>query len=293
MIKELTSEDKKKVTEYRKNRLPKYFGKQPSVTVDIIAVRPSFSALKANEWRKNPEFAFEVLLIKRGEWPEAGAWALPGGFVQANETVEEAARRELREETSLVGSHPMISVGTFSKPDRDIRTRVITNSFITIYGRDEGSGVKGGDDAAMARWLKVKNPIIAGGRFSLPFYDGETHLFTLSGKGRQIPFGGGVVDAIEENPLAFDHGEIIVSAFMRMLSCDLKELAFHFLPETFTLSEYIGVYQYLTFGSLETLDIPNFRRQLTQTREPLLVPTGERVEDGAGHAPAMRFRRWR
>lgn len=291
MIKELTNEDKLKVEEYRKNQLPKYFGKQPSVTVDIIAVRPAFSDLKASEWRKNPEFSFEVLLIKRGQWPEEGAWALPGGFVQADETVEQAARRELREETSLSELHSMIAVGTFSRPDRDIRTRVITNSFITIYARNEGSNVKGGDDAATARWLKVKNPMIADRVFDLPFYDGDKCLFTLRGTWHEIPLGGGKVDSIETNPLAFDHGEIIVSAFMRMLACDLKELAFFFLPETFTLSEYIGVYQYLTYGSIDALDIPNFRRQLTQTRDPLLEPTGERIEGGAGHAPAMKFRR--
>ena len=93
---------------------------------------------------------------------------------------------------------------------------------------------------------------------------------TLSGKYRPEEFGGGTVTFVQENPLAFDHGAIIATAFLRILSLDLKRLVFFFLPEKFTLSSYIGVYQYLTGNSIAPGNIPNFRRQLTSTKSPIL-----------------------
>ena len=58
----------------------------------------------------------------------------------------------------------------------------------------------------MARWLRIKDPRLSGGRFVLPFFDGDEPLFTLRGSYREEDFGGGVVTKVEKNPLAFDHG---------------------------------------------------------------------------------------
>lgn len=296
---ELTSEDLAKVAEYQKS-LGKY--PKPSMTADIIAVRPSYSELTDEQWRENPKFAFEILLIRRGQWPHEGSWALPGGFMRGNrsedgivtaaESIEQCARRELKEETALE-AHPLIPVGTFSKPGRDMRAWIISNAFVSVYRQGEGCHVKGGDDAAAAKWLRVVLPTIVGGRFTLPFYDGEEHLFTLTGSYEESDFGGGVVTSINPNPLAFDHGEIIATSFLRMLSFDIRKLVFLFLPEKFTLSQYIDIYQYLTRYSIEPTNIPNFRRQLTSTRDALLVKCeGEKEgETGRAHAKAQLFRR--
>ena len=103
---------------------------------------------------------------------------------------------------------------------------------------------------------------------------------------------GGRVLSVEDNPLAFDHAEIIATAFMRMLAFDLKKLAFFFLPDEFSLTNYIDVYQYLTRYSIAPGNIPNFRRQLTVTKNPLLVPVeGKFEEEGKGHAKAQLYRR--
>ncbi|MCQ2392494.1 MAG: NUDIX domain-containing protein, partial [Kiritimatiellae bacterium] len=106
----ITDDDKARIVEYRAN-LGKY--EKPSVTADIIAVRPAYGELAESQWRENPRFALEILLIKRGEWPHKGLWALPGGFIRPNESVDEGARRELHEETSLE-AHPLIPIGVFS-----------------------------------------------------------------------------------------------------------------------------------------------------------------------------------
>ena len=288
---EHTPEDEAKIAEYRKT-LGKY--PKPSVTADIVAVRPTYSELKAGQWRENPEFSLEVLLIKRGQWPYEGAWALPGGFIRPTETVEEGARRELKEETAL-SPNRLIPVGVFSRPDRDMRTWIISNAFVSVHRRGEGSHVKGGDDAREAKWLVVKSPTIGYGRFYLPFYDGEKLAFCLSGTYREEEFDGGTVTFVEPTPLAFDHAEIIARAFLKMLSFDKRKLVFFFLPEKFTLSNYIDVYQYLTRYSIEPNNIPNFRRQLTTTKDALLEVCEGEMEDlcGRGHAPAKLYRRKR
>lgn len=295
----MTAEDRKRVADYQKT-LGKY--PKPSVTADIVALRPSYSELAESQWRENPKFAFEILLIRRGQWPHEGAWALPGGFmrgkrsdeglVTAAESIEECARRELREETALE-AHPLIPIGTFSKPGRDMRAWIISNAFVTVYRQGEGCQVKGGDDAADAKWLRVVSPVVADGRFELPFHADGKPLFTVSGTYVPEELGGGTVTSVDPNPLAFDHGEILATAFLRLLSFDLRKLAFLFLPEKFTLSQYINIYQYLTHDSIRHENIPNFRRQLTTTREALLEPCVGEYEDlgGRAHAPAQLFRR--
>ena len=288
-MKALTKSDKALIDAYRKT-LGKY--PKPSVTADIIAVRPAYSELKSDQWRENPEFALEMLFIKRGQWPFEGSWALPGGFIRPTETVEEGARRELREETALV-SDRLIPVGVFSKPDRDMRAWIISNAFVSFHKRGEGVHVKGGDDAREAKWLVVRSPAVGDGRFKLPFYDGDKLEFCISGTYREEEFGGGTVLSVGDSPLAFDHAEIIAQAFLRMLSFDIKKLVFFFLPEKFTLSNYIDIYQYLTRYSIEPSNIPNFRRQLTATKDPLLEVCEGEMEtlDGRAHAPAKLYRR--
>ena len=233
-----------------------------------------------------------MLFIKRGQWPFEGSWALPGGFIRPTETVDEGARRELREETALEADR-LIPVGVFSKPDRDMRAWIISNAFVSVHKRGQGCHVKGGDDAAMARWLLLKSPTIGHGRFYLPFYEDGKLAFCLTGSYREEDLGGGTVLSVEDNPLAFDHAEIIAQAFLRMLSFDTKKLVFFFLPEKFTLSNYIDVYQYLTRYSVSAANIPSFRRQLTTTKEPLLEVCEGEWEDlgGRAHAPAKLYRR--
>ena len=84
--KRLSADDAAKVAEYRRE-LGKYA--KPSVTADIVAVRPVYSERSGHHWRENPKFALEVLFIKRGQWPFKGCWALPSGFIRPTESVEE------------------------------------------------------------------------------------------------------------------------------------------------------------------------------------------------------------
>jgi 8-oxo-dGTP diphosphatase len=110
---------------------------RPAVTVDIAVFG-----------RREGELV--VLLIERKHEPFLGAWALPGGFVDANEALEAAALRELLEETGTTGV-ALTQVGAFGEPGRDPRGHTVSIAFVTEV--DPASAkVVAGDDAAKAEW---------------------------------------------------------------------------------------------------------------------------------------------
>lgn len=99
-----------------------------------------------------------VLLVRRGVEPYKGRWAFPGGFLRMDETIEECATRELKEETTLDNAS-VTQFGIYSDVDRDPRGRVITTAFYALVPM---ASVKGEDDAAEAKWFRVnKVPSLA------------------------------------------------------------------------------------------------------------------------------------
>lgn len=97
----------------------------------------------------------DILLIKRGIEPFKGQWALPGGFVRMKESAEEAAIRELREETGLLNVY-MEQLYTFSQPDRDPRGRTVSVAFFALINKNDFLKPQGGDDASEAEWFNIK-----------------------------------------------------------------------------------------------------------------------------------------
>lgn len=119
-----------------------------------------------------------VLLVKRKAQPGRGLWALPGGFVGQHETLRDAALRELREETRLKIPAPALRGSlrgekVFDHPDRSQRGRTITHAFYFEFPGGDLPPVRGGDDAARARWVPVSE--IQAMRASLF----EDHFFIL------------------------------------------------------------------------------------------------------------------
>jgi bifunctional NMN adenylyltransferase/nudix hydrolase len=103
-----------------------------------------------------------VLLVQRGAAPGEGLWALPGGFLNKNETMVDGAIRELREETKLKVPAPVLkgsikSSHVFDYPERSLRGRTITNAFLIELPAGELPKVKGGDDARKARWFPIND----------------------------------------------------------------------------------------------------------------------------------------
>lgn len=95
----------------------------------------------------------KILLVERRGEPFKGMWALPGGFMRMEESIEECAQRELREETNVRDIY-LEQFEVFSRPDRDPRGRVVTVAFIALV-RPADYEVIGGDDAARAAWFGI------------------------------------------------------------------------------------------------------------------------------------------
>lgn len=112
---------------------------RPALTVDAAV------------FRKNGD-AFQLLLIQRGKPPFKGKWALPGGFVDMDETLEHAISRELEEETSLRKLN-LHQLHAFSTPGRDPRGHTISVVFWGIAAGEQAA--KAGDDASDARWFSL------------------------------------------------------------------------------------------------------------------------------------------
>ena len=110
-----------------------------SVTVDIVLFTIR-------------ERRIELLLIKRGGKPFAGRYALPGGFVEQNESVDAAAVRELREETGMDTAY-LEQLYTFGEPKRDPRGRAVTVAYYALVPNTES--LRAGTDAADAGWFSV------------------------------------------------------------------------------------------------------------------------------------------
>lgn len=100
-----------------------------------------------------------VLLIQRKKDPFAGSWALPGGFMEMDESADRTAIRELEEETGLLVDGVQ-QIGAYSAVDRDPRGRVVTVAFLTFASQSDR--VAAADDAADARWFPLAElPVLA------------------------------------------------------------------------------------------------------------------------------------
>ncbi len=114
---------------------------RPAVTVDIALLHPSSSDV-------------HVLLIRRSLDPWKGAWALPGGYVEQFEPLEDAAARELKEETGIDGIE-LRQIGAFGDPGRDPRGRTISVAYGAVV--DSLITATAGDDADAAQWVRFEN----------------------------------------------------------------------------------------------------------------------------------------
>lgn len=180
-----------------------------AVTVDVVVVTIVDGRLHA-------------LLVRRGVAPYAGSWAIPGGFKRPTETLDEAAKRELFEETGVDAADVLRQFGAYGDPDRDPRMNVVTVAYLAVL-RELGR-VVGGSDAAAASLVPVDDVL---------------------------------ADSVE---LAFDHARILRDAIERVqLDLELTGVATAFLAPRFTLAELRGVYE-AAWGV--RFDAANFRRRV-------------------------------
>jgi 8-oxo-dGTP diphosphatase len=180
-----------------------------AVTVDVVILTMS-------------EGLLHVLLVRRGEAPFEGMWAIPGGFKRPTETLDEAAKRELIEETGVDVPSLLTQFGAYGDPERDPRLNVVTVAYLAVL-RDVGTVVAGTDaaDAALVPVSEVLN---------------------------------------EKIDLAFDHRRIVRDAVDRVrVELEVSGIATAFVGTTFTMAELRAVYEAI-WGV--QLDAANFRRSV-------------------------------
>ena len=252
---------------------------RPSVATDIAAF--SMRTEEDGCYRKNAERKLTVLLIKRGDHPYMNSWALPGGFLRPDETMEACALREITEETNVTPV-TLMPVGVFSDPKRDPRGRIISNAFTSIISEAQIKTI-GGDDALDAKWFDVAFEDGGDGFCTLTLTRGDVVL-TARLREEKNRFGRPSYEIVENDGLAFDHAKIIAAALAALRGeAEKIEIVFDFLPEKFTLAALQNVQETLMGISLLTA---NFRRKVAE----YVVETEEYTE-GAGHRPARLYKR--
>jgi 8-oxo-dGTP diphosphatase len=197
----------------------------------------------------------QVALVRRGAHPFKDQLALPGGFVGPRESADDAARRELAEETGLdLGNLPVHieQLATYTGPLRDPRMRVVSVAHLVLLATD-GSAlpeVSAASDAAGAGWY--------------PVYD--------------------ILHGHHSGPLAFDHSMILLDGLNRLAGkMEYTTVAAQLLTEEFTLSQLRTVYEAVWNAPLPP---GNFTRKMT----PQLEDTGKKTRAPGGGAPAALFR---
>jgi 8-oxo-dGTP diphosphatase len=195
------------------------------------------------------EGSLTVLAIRRGEQPFKGRLALPGGFVRPDERLDQAATRELAEETSLAAdSVHLEQLASYGDPGRDPRMRVVTVAYLAL-----APGLpppRAGTDAAEACWTPVDVLLQAG-----------------------------------PTALAFDHRQILADGVERARAkLEYTPLAAAFCPRLFTIAQLRRVYE-IVWGT--ALDPRNFHRKATGT-PGFLVPVGSATTGQRGR-PARLY----
>ncbi len=220
-----------------------------AVTVDVVLLTVRSGRLS-------------VLLVQRRGHPYRGHWALPGGFVEPDDDLDDAARRELEEETGVLvgGVDDAVQLGyveqlrSYGTPGRDPRMRVVSIAYVGFTAQNESTVA--GSDASDARFWAVDDLAIPG------------------------------IGSADGVPLAFDHARIVTDGIERARAkLEYTTLATAFLDEPFTLGELRRVYE-AVWG--ETLHEGNFRRKVLST--PGFVEQTGRTAPTDGR-PAALYRR--
>lgn len=266
---------------------------RPSVTVDMLIF--TVTDEENENYRKLPDKVLKLLLIKRGDHPCLGQWALPGGFVEMDESLDEAALRELKEETNIHNIY-MEQLYTWGDVDRDPRTRIISTSYMSLVDSST-LNVKASDDADDAKWFTVtcklhqeqktitQSGYVLQSVLKLNLSNDENNLSaavqitkTVEGKVTKVER-----EIVEQDGIAFDHAKIIEYAIKRLRSkIEYTDIAFNLMPERFTLTQLQKVYEVILDTELLKA---NFRRKIAG----MVIETNEYTKD-AGHRPSKLFK---
>jgi len=250
--------------------------RHPSNTVDMVLMTVSDGQLK-------------LLLIRRGNHPWIHQWALPGGFVEFDEDLDDAVLRELKEETAIDEEFYFTQLYTFGSADRDPRTRVISTMYLALTDESNIRRSKAGDDAAETGWFTVKRTVVSqddGHQTSVLTLDkDDVHIaYEITDKANRnyVKTTSRLLEESSE-ALAADHIKAVNMAvdLLRNRAASTGIL-FNLLPEEMTLRQIQDAYEAVVGHKTDT---GNFRRDIKR----MLVNTGRTRKSAGKQAALYRF----
>lgn len=265
---------------------------KPSVSTDVLVF--SIAKGRRETYRQLPKNHLQILLIRRKKHPYQDCWALPGGFVEIDESLRHAAARELYEETGLEPDY-LGQLYTWSDVDRDPRTRVISTSYMAIVN-ENNKKLRAGDDASEAQWFELTSQIenVEMHRLDESLeYIWYIRLVLKSGKDELNAllkisrwFKGSTVaikrEIIENHGIAFDHAKIIEHGLEKFRhKIKYTDLLFKLVPESFTLTELQHVYEAVMDKKISRA---SFRRNIADK-----VSETEQYVTKGGHRPSQLY----
>ena len=246
-----------------------------SLTSDILIF--SVSSQKQDNYRKLSKKSFSVLLVKRDNYPFKDKWCLPGGFVGIDESIDDAAKRILANETNLHNIY-VEQLYTFGQVDRDPRMRVISTAYMALIDKNKLDE----NIAKNASWFDITF-LEDNDKIHITLDNGTTVLPVVIKKVLRDRTTDRYDYEIEKNDgLAFDHAKVIASGVSRLKNkIEYTDIVFNMMPKYFTLGELQQVYEVILGKKL--LD-PAFRRIIADK-----VIKTDKVQTGGGHRPSALF----
>ena len=247
-----------------------------SVTADLLVL--SISSGEKENYRKLNNKHFSILLVKRTEYPFKDRWCLPGGFIHIDETIGDAAKRILKNETNLSDIY-IEQLYTFSGVDRDPRMRVISTSYISLIDKSL-LNIKLNENAS---WFDM-NYTETKEKFDFFLTNGVENIeFEVKKTLKDKTTDRYSFTTTKNDKLAFDHPLVIASGISRIKNkLSYTDIVFNMMPEYFTLGELQQVYELILGKKL--LD-PAFRRIISGK-----VKKTDLVKKGEGHRPSALFK---
>ena len=246
-----------------------------SLTADILIF--SVSSQKQDNYRKLSKKSFSVLLVKRDNYPFKDKWCLPGGFVGIDESIDDAAKRILANETNLHNIY-VEQLYTFGQVDRDPRMRVISTAYMSLIDKNKLDE----NIAKNASWFDITF-LEDSDKIHITLDNGTTVLPVVIKKVLRDKTTDRYDYEIEKNDgLAFDHARVIASGVSRLKNkIEYTDIVFNMMPKYITLGELQQVYEVILGKKL--LD-PAFRRIIADK-----VVKTDKVQTGGGHRPSALF----
>lgn len=266
---------------------------RPCVTADTLIF--TLMEGESENFRTLGDKEIKVLLVKRGNHPYMGQWAMPGGFIDMDESIEECAHRELKEETN-VGDLYLEQLYTYGNPERDPRYRIISTVYMSLV-RSDSIDLKAGDDADDAKWFTLGWNVEESSKREIEGGYVFQKIISIKLVHEDIELGAKILKMktvknnrikrcrkiLQCDGIGFDHADIIEYGLERLRNkVEYTDIVFNLLNEEFTMADLRQAHEIILNKEIKQASI-------NRKYSHMVVGT-DKKRRGKGHKPAQLFR---